>query len=54
VEGAPLLSVHTHWSPGQPADAAAFNEFVVGWLQKLSGGHPVAKTLLRILASAVH
>lgn len=52
VEGAPLRSVHTHWGPGQPPDAAAFNSFVLGWLTKLSAAHPPAKALLRILTAA--
>ena len=52
VEGKPLGSVHTHWGPGQPADAEAFNSFVLGWLKKLAGSHGPAKALLRILAPA--
>lgn len=50
VEGAPLGSVHTHWGPGQPPDAQAFNSFVLGWLKKLAGSHGPAKALLRILS----
>ncbi len=51
VEGAPLLSVHTHWGQPQPEDVMAFNKFVTGWLTKLAGGHGPAKALLRILSA---
>jgi hypothetical protein len=52
VEGVPLGSVHTHWGPGQPPDAEAFNTFVKEWLAKLAPSHGPAKKLLAILSAA--
>jgi hypothetical protein len=49
VDGAPLMSIHTHFGLGQPADAGSFNEFVLGNLRTLAKAHAPARALLRIL-----
>jgi len=51
VDGAPLMSVHTHFGPGQLADAAAFNDFVLEKLRLLAKAHAPARALLRILGT---
>jgi hypothetical protein len=52
VEGAPLLSVHTHWAD-QSLDTQGFNAFVTGLLKKLAAvNHGPAKALLKALATA--
>jgi hypothetical protein len=52
VEGAPLLSVHTHWAD-QSLDTQGFNAFVTDLLKKLAAvNHGPAKALLKAIGTA--
>lgn len=52
VDGAPLLSVHTHWAD-QSMDAQGFNAFVIGFLKKLAAAnHGPARALLKAIGSS--
>jgi hypothetical protein len=51
VEGEPLGSVHTHFEEQRDAATVAFNNWVLGWLKRLEGGHAPARRLLGALAS---
>jgi hypothetical protein len=49
IRGEPLGSVHTHFFEKKDTATLMFNRWVVGWLQRLSSGHPPANRLLKWL-----
>ncbi len=49
VNGEPLISVHTHFWERRDQATAVYNDWVVGWLRRISGGHPPARRLLNYL-----
>lgn len=46
VNGEPLLCVHTHFTETHDTATVGFNNWVLGWLQRLESGHAPAKRLL--------
>lgn len=49
VDGVPLGSVHTHFMERRDQATVQYNLWVLGWLQRLTGGHPPARRLLHFL-----
>ena len=50
VGGAPLASVHTHWTTGDPM-TQRFNTFIMTMLAKLAPSHPSARKMLAIVSA---
>jgi hypothetical protein len=50
VQGQPLGSIHTHFTDKTNGAIAAFNQFILEWLQRVAQYHPPAAALLSAIA----
>lgn len=49
LDGQPVVSIHTHFWERRDQATAVFNDWVVSWLRRISGGHPPTRRLLGYL-----